>query len=90
MSIYLAAINLAAFLVMGWDKRAAIGRRRRVPERTLLLLAALGGSVGAWLAMRVFRHKTLHNRFRFGVPAILLAQLGLAALLLWRFGLLPF
>lgn len=89
MSIYLFAINLVAFLTMGWDKHSAKKHRRRVPEKTLFLLAGLGGSIGVWLAMRVFHHKTLHNSFRFGVPAILVAQLALVTLL-WRMGFLQF
>jgi uncharacterized membrane protein YsdA (DUF1294 family) len=54
---------------------------RRVPERTLFLLAAIGGSIGALLGMRVWHHKTLHRSFRIGIPAILLAQAALAVLL---------
>ena len=58
---------------------------RRVPERTLFLLAILGGSVGALLGMRVFHHKTLHRAFRFGIPAILALQVLLPlGLWLWR------
>ena len=75
---YLAAINLAAFLTFGADKRRAKRNAWRVPERTLFLLALLGGSLGAILGMRAFRHKTRHWYFRYGLPAILLAQLALA------------
>lgn len=88
-AIYLAAINLVTFLVFGVDKRRAKRKEtreavRRVPERTLFLLAALGGSVGALLGMRVWRHKTLHRTFRFGIPAILLLQAALCVgLWLW-------
>ena len=81
--IYLAAVNLITFFVFGWDKRCAKKQRRRVPERTLFSLAAMGGSIGALLGMRVFHHKTLHNSFRFGIPAILLAQLVVVGLLFW-------
>ena len=56
----------------------------RSPEATLLLLAALGGSIGALLAMRVFRHKTLHRKFRYGVPAILLVQIAAAVFFLCK------
>ncbi len=83
LAVWLALVNLAAFLAFGLDKRRA-GRKaahpdlRRVPERTLFLLAALGGSVGALLGMRIFHHKTLHRSFRWGIPAILAAQLLLA------------
>ena len=89
---WLAVINLITFLIFGLDKWKA--RRkvqhesvRRVPEKTLFLLAVLGGSVGALLGMLVFRHKTLHRVFRVGVPVILAVQLLLAAAiaLYWNF-----
>lgn len=81
--LWLAVINLAAFAVFGYDKWKAKYKRthpaaRRVPEKTLFVLAALGGSVGALVGMRVWHHKTLHKSFRIGIPAILIAQLGLA------------
>ena len=77
--IYLLAINVLAFAVYGWDKaRSKVQGARRVPEKTLFLLAILGGSVGAILGMRVWHHKTRHWYFKYGLPAILLAQLALA------------
>ena len=76
---YLAAINLIAFCVYGADKRRARRDAWRVPEKTLFLLALLGGSIGALAGMRVFHHKTRKWYFRFGIPAILLLQV-LAAL----------
>ena len=82
--LYLLAINLTAFLVFGWDKLMAKLEKRRVPERTLFLLAGLLGSVGAWLDMQVFRHKTKHTSFVVGIPAILVAQMAAAAAL-WYF-----
>ena len=80
LAIWLALINLITFLVFGLDKWKAKRKEknekvRRVPEKTLLILSALGGSVGALLAMRAFRHKTLHKAFRFGVPLILAVQI---------------
>ena len=78
--LYLAAINLITFFVYGADKRRArIPGARRVPEKTLFALALLLGSAGALLGMRVFHHKTRHWYFRFGIPAILLAQSAAAA-----------
>ncbi len=74
---YLAAINLAAFVTFGADKRRARQHAWRVPERTLFLLAMLGGSVGAVCGMCAFHHKTQHPAFRYGLPAILLAQCAL-------------
>ena len=66
--IWLIGINLALFLVMGADKRAAKRRSRRVPENSLLALAVLGGSVGGILGMLIFRHKTQKLKFRILVP----------------------
>ena len=80
LAIGLAVINVVTFFVFGADKLKAKckeknERIRRVPEKTLFLLAGIGGSVGALLGMRVWRHKTLHKSFRFGIPAILILQL---------------
>ena len=76
--LYLAAVNVIAFAVYGADKRRAKKDKRRVPEKTLFLLAVIGGSVGAWAGMYTFRHKTRHWYFVWGIPAILLAQIALA------------
>ena len=78
---YLITINVLTFIVYGVDKWKARRGRWRVPEATLLGLTALGGSVGAWLAMQLFRHKTQKKKFRYGVPVILVLQL--VALLLF-------
>ena len=79
--IYLLLINAAGLLIMRADKRKAIQKARRIPERVLLAVAALGGSVGCLLGMQRFRHKTRHPRFTVGIPLILVLQLMLAALL---------
>ena len=71
---YLLAVNVLTFVVFGLDKLKAFRGRWRVPEATLLGLAALGGSVGAWLAMQLFRHKTQKKKFRYGVPALFVLQ----------------
>ncbi len=81
---YLLAANLLTFVTYGIDKYKARHNKWRIPEATLLLLAALGGSIGALLAMRVFRHKTLHRKFRYGVPAILLVQIAAAVFFLCK------
>lgn len=78
---YLLAINVAAFLVYGIDKHKAKRAKWRISEATLLLLAAVGGSIGAWLGMKVWHHKTLHKKFRYGVPLIILLQIALIAYL---------
>ena len=71
---YLAIINAVAIAAYGWDKLCAIRKWWRVPELTLLGLAAIGGSVGALVAMKLFHHKTLHLKFKYGVPLILALQ----------------
>ena len=83
---YLLGINAAAFLIFGWDKWMAKMGKRRVPERTLFWLAGLGGSVGAWLGMQVFRHKTKHTSFVVGIPVILVLQMATAAALYYFLG----
>lgn len=82
--IYLAAINVVTFFMYGIDKWKARRSRWRIAEATLLLMAVLGGSIGAWLGMRVWHHKTQHGKFKYGVPLILLAQLAAALLILLR------
>ena len=80
--LYLLLINATAFLLMLMDKQRARRNRWRVPERTLLGAAILGGSIGALMGMYMFRHKTRHLKFTLGVPAILIAQIALAIWLL--------
>ncbi len=78
--VYLAAVNLAAFLAMGRDKKKARRGEWRTPEATLFLLAIIGGSIGSNLGMFVFHHKTRKRNFRIGIPAILVVQLLLVLL----------
>ncbi len=75
--IYLVIINLIAFLVFGIDKWKARKNRWRIPQSTLLLLAIMGGSIGAWIGMKAWHHKTLHKKFRYGIPFIFVIQIGL-------------
>ena len=72
--LYLLTINAAAFLFMLMDKWKAKKNRWRIPEATLMTLAALGGSIGSLLGMYLFRHKTKHPKFTLGIPAILALQ----------------
>ncbi|WP_296771794.1 DUF1294 domain-containing protein [Selenomonas sp.] len=81
---YLFVINIVVLVVYGGDKLFAKLDKWRVPEKFLLLLALLGGSVGALLAMQIFRHKTRHFKFRYGVPVILLLQIAGVAYLHWQ------
>ena len=78
---YLLATNLLTFLAFGLDKWKARHKHWRISEAALLLLAALGGSPAALLAMYLFHHKTLHNKFRYGVPFILLVQIVLVVII---------
>ena len=75
--LYLAAINIVAFFVYGIDKWKARHDKWRVTEARLLSISLLGGSVGAFLGMKVWHHKTQHNKFRFGLPLILILHLAI-------------
>ena len=77
---YLIAINIVTFIVYGIDKVKAMKGKWRISEATLLLLAIIGGSIGAWLGMKTWHHKTMHKKFKYGLPLILLAQIALIAL----------
>lgn len=80
--IYPIIINIIAFLLMGIDKRKAVKHRFRIPEKVLFMSAILGGSVGAYMGMQTFRHKTKHRSFVLGIPFIFFLQT--AAFLLWQ------
>ena len=80
--LYLLLINAASFFLMLADKQKARKNRWRIPERTLIGSALLGGSIGALLGMYTLRHKTKHPKFTLGIPAILIAQTALA---IWIF-----
>ena len=73
--IYLVITNVVTFFMYGIDKWKAKKSKQRIRETALLGLAVLGGSIGAWLGMKVWHHKTLHKKFRFGVPVIIIIQL---------------
>ena len=75
LCIYLVVMNAAAFVMMGADKRRARKGRWRIPEKALFAVALAGGSAGAVLGMQIFRHKTRHWYFVWGMPAILALQL---------------
>ena len=75
--IYLVIINVVTFLMYGIDKWKARNSKWRIRETALLGLAVLGGSIGAWIGMIVWHHKTRHKKFRYGVPAIIIIQLAI-------------
>ena len=80
LGLYLLAVNLAAFFLMGTDKRRARLGTRRIPERTLFLPSVLGGTLG----MHIFHHKTRHWYFRWGYPLLLILQLAALGWLIFR------
>lgn len=79
--LYIAAINLVTFFLYGIDKYKAKKSKWRVKESTLIWMSVFGGSVGAWLGMKVWHHKTQHKKFKCGIPLIMLAQIVIVALI---------
>lgn len=79
--LYLVVVNVVTFIVYGYDKLQARRKQWRVPEGELLLLAAIGGSVGAMAGMKLWHHKTHHKKFVYGVPAILAIHVIMAVVL---------
>ena len=77
--IYVLVMSLIAFAAFGLDKYKARAGKWRTPEKTLFLLAIIGGGIGAFLGMQIFRHKTKHKQFVIGIPLIMIAQLALIA-----------
>ena len=82
--IYLLAINGITFFTYGNDKWKAKRSKWRIPESTLLVMAVIGGSVGAWLGMKVWHHKTMHKKFKYGVPAIFFIQVALVGYVIFK------
>ena len=76
--LYLIVMNVLTFIVYGIDKQKAKRGNWRISEKTLMMLAVFGGSIGAWIGMQVFRHKTKHLLFVIGVPLIFFVELGIA------------
>ncbi|MDD6140292.1 MAG: DUF1294 domain-containing protein [Bacteroidales bacterium] len=72
---YLLAVNALTFLLYGIDKYKAKKSQWRISEATLMMMAVIGGSVGAWTGMQLWHHKTKHRKFRYGIPLILLLQI---------------
>ena len=78
--IYLIAINVVTFFLYGIDKWKAKRSKWRISEATLLGLAVIGGSIGAWLGMKVWHHKTMHKKFKYGLPLIVIVQIAIVFL----------
>ena len=72
---YFVCVNVLTFFVYGIDKWQARQGKWRISEATLLSFAVIGGSIGAWLGMRVWRLKTMHKKFKYGIPAILMIHI---------------
>ena len=82
---YLLAVNIVTFILYGIDKYKAKKGKWRISEATLLTMAAIGGSIGAWAGMRLWHHKTMHKKFKYGIPVIIILQVALAVYLLKNF-----
>lgn len=82
--VIIGVMSLAAFAAFGLDKYKAKAGKWRIPERTLFLLALLGGGIGAFLGMKVFHHKTMHKQFVIGIPVIMVIQAVLLGWYLWK------
>lgn len=74
---YLLAINIISFFLFGIDKWKAKRGKWRISEATLLAMAVIGGSVGAWIGMKIWHHKTLHKKFTIGIPLVFALQVAL-------------
>lgn len=81
---YLLLANAVTFLTYGIGKFKAKKGKWRISEATLLFMAVLGGSIGAWLGMKAFHHKTMHKKFNIGMPTIIILQLALAGWLAYK------
>ena len=78
---YFLAVNTITFLLYGIDKYKAKKGKWRISEATLLTMAAIGGSIGAWVGMRLWHHKTMHKKFKYGIPLIIILQIALVTYL---------
>ena len=78
---YLLAVNIVTFLLYGIDKYKAKKGKWRISEATLLTMAAIGGSIGAWAGMRLWHHKTMHKKFKYGIPIIIIMQIAVCVYL---------
>lgn len=84
-ALYFVIISLVTFAVTFYDKRKSQKGKRRIPEKTLFILAFLGGSFSEYFTMKSIRHKTLHKRFMIGLPLIMILQLSIVAGIIYHF-----
>lgn len=84
-NLYFFAINLIAVIITCYDKHCAIKKKWRVKESTLLIISALGGSVGMYITMQTIRHKTKHPKFMVGIPVIIIVQIAIAVFLVGKY-----
>ena len=82
--VYLLIVNALGFILMLVDKIKAKKNLWRIPEKTLMMVAVIGGSIGSYAGMRIFRHKTMHPKFYIGIPVILALQIMAAAYLIMK------
>lgn len=83
--IYLVIVNIVGLAIMGIDKQKAKRHSWRISEKTLFVIALVGGSIGVKGGMQLFRHKTHHKQFVYGVPAIIILQLAAAGYIFFKF-----
>ena len=84
---YLLFMNVYAFIIIGWDKHKAKNNKWRIPEKKLFITGFIGGALGIYLGMQVFRHKTQHHTFQYGIPLLIIFHV---AIILGIFYLLYF
>jgi len=74
---YIAVVNLLTIFLMRVDKQKAMNNQYRLPERTFFLLSLLGGAIGTYIGMKLFRHKTKHAKFTVGIPFLILVNIAM-------------
>ena len=83
-ALYIAIINIITFVIYSIDKLKAQKNWWRISESTLLILAIIGGSIGAWMGIKIWHHKTMHKKFKYGIPIIIILQLILVSYILLK------
>lgn len=81
---YFITVNVLGFVLFGIDKWKAKHDKWRISEATLLSLTVIGGSIGTWVGMKVWHHKTMHKKFKYGIPLVMVLQLALLLFTLYR------